>query len=91
MNGSSPAIAGQGGPSMPLHDLPRGRTATIVGIDGDDGLAHRLQASGLWCGAAIERLAAAPFGDPLLFRVHGFRLALRRSEAARVRVQEANA
>ena len=63
----------------------------IVGIDGDDALAQRLASSGLWHGATIERLARAPFGDPLLFRVHGYRLALRRSEAARVRVQEPRA
>ncbi|HIE71160.1 MAG TPA: ferrous iron transport protein A, partial [Planctomycetes bacterium] len=27
------------------------------------------------------------FGGPMLFRIHGYRLALRRSEAARVVVQ----
>ena len=42
--------------------------------------------AGLWPGAVVQRITNAPFGDPMLFRVQGYRLALRRSEAARVRV-----
>ncbi|MBL9078920.1 MAG: ferrous iron transport protein A [Planctomycetes bacterium] len=58
----------------------------VVAVQGDDPLARRLQTAGVWPGARLELLARAPFGDPLLFRVHGFRLALRRSEAQRVLV-----
>jgi len=68
-----------------------GRKYLVVAIDGADAIAERLADSGLWTGALIERLARAPFGDPLLFRLHGFRLALRASEADRVRVVEAGA
>ena len=64
------------------------RALTIVAIVGDDDLSRRLQAAGLWPGAQIECIGRALFGDPLLFRVHGYRLALRRSEAERVRVVE---
>jgi len=67
------------------------RRYRVVAVAGDDALARRLLASGLWAGAGIERLGQAPFGDPLLFRLHGFRLALRASEAARVSVVEAAA
>jgi|JRYL01.1.fsa_nt_gb Fe2+ transport system protein FeoA len=59
---------------------------TVLAVDGGDELAHRLVAAGLWPGTQVVRLTAAPFGDPLLFLVHGYRLALRRSEAARVAV-----
>lgn len=58
----------------------------VLAVDGDDLLAARLASAGVWPGVVIERLAAAPFGGPLLFRVQGYRLALRRAEAARVRV-----
>jgi Fe2+ transport system protein FeoA len=47
-----------------------------------------LAASGLWAGAPIECMQRAPFGDPLLYRVHGYRLALRATEAAMVMVRE---
>lgn len=72
----------------PLSVLAPGARAVVVGVAGDDALAERLRASGLWPGAAIEALARAPFGGPLLVRVHGSRLALRREEAARVEVAE---
>jgi ferrous iron transport protein A len=73
---------------QPLSAIARGARAVVVGVLGDDSLAERLRASGLWPGAPVEALARAPFGGPLLVRVHGFRLALRREEAARVEVAE---
>ncbi len=69
-----------------LRELAAAVPATVIAVLGDDALAQRLSACGLWPGAAIERIGAAPFGDPLLFRVQGYRLALRRCEAARVQV-----
>ena len=91
MTASQPAAGGPVGAVVQLPELPRGRVGVILGVDGDDALVQQLEASGLWCGVAIERLATAPFGDPLLFRVHGYRLALRQSVAARVRVRETGA
>lgn len=70
-----------------LADVVAGQCAEVVHVAGNDDLAARLVASGLWPGAVLEWITCAPFGDPLLVRVHGFRLALRRSEAARVRVK----
>ena len=65
----------------------RGQQVVIVEVTGGDALAHRLAACGLWPGTRIEWIGRAPFGDPLLFRLHGYRLALRRSEAQRVLVR----
>jgi Fe2+ transport system protein FeoA len=73
--------------SSTLDRLAPGAAATVVAVTGGDALAARLEASGLWPGARVEWLARAPFGGPLLVRVHGFRLALRADEAARVQVQ----
>jgi Fe2+ transport system protein FeoA len=67
--------------SAPLH-----RLVQVDGIVGDDALAQRLRASGLWDGSLVELVCRAPFGGPLLFKLHGFRLALRRTEAERVQV-----
>lgn len=63
-----------------------GQLLRVDGIVGDDALAQRLRASGLWDGTLVEVVCRAPFGGPLLFKLHGFRLALRRNEADRVRV-----
>jgi len=59
----------------------------VVAVLGDDALARRLGDMGLLPGTMVELLARAPLGDPLLFRLRGYRLALRRDEAARVRVE----
>jgi ferrous iron transport protein A len=76
---------------LPLPAALVGRRYVVDAVDGDDLLARRLASCGLWPGAVLEALGRAPFGDPLLVRVHGFRLALRVREAARVHVVEARA
>jgi ferrous iron transport protein A len=70
-----------------LADARDGDVLEVVEVLGDDPLALRLAAAGLWPGVMVERICRAPFGDPLLFRLHGYRLALRRSEAERVLVR----
>jgi ferrous iron transport protein A len=62
----------------------RGQRLVVGEVLGNDALADRLRVSGLWAGAIVELIGNAPFGGPLLFKLHGFRLALRRSEAERV-------
>lgn len=64
-----------------------GQVVCVVDVVGADALAQRLTAAGIWPGTRMELLGKAPFGDPLLFRLHGYRLALRRSETERVRVR----
>lgn len=76
-------------PRLLLTEAVPGEHYEVLEVSGDDALSRRLAAAGLWRGAELERIASAPFGDPLLFRLHGYRLALRRSEARRVEVQVA--
>lgn len=83
---SPPAPAVDPAVAVPLTAVAPGHRGTVAAVLGDDAIAQRLLACGLWPGAEIERIGEAPFGDPLLFRVHGYRLALRLSEAARVQV-----
>jgi ferrous iron transport protein A len=66
-----------------------GRTVVVLAVRGDDALAQRLADQGLWRGVAVDLITTAPGGDPLLFRLHGYRLALRRDEAERVLVEPA--
>lgn len=62
----------------------RGQPLVVGEVLGDDALAERLRVSGMWPGALVELLGTAPLGGPMLFKLHGFRLALRRNEAERV-------
>ena len=61
-----------------------GGMTTVLGVHGDDALARRLVDLGFWPGTEVEVVHSAPFRGPLLCRLHGYRLALRRDEAARV-------
>ncbi|MEX2187788.1 MAG: ferrous iron transport protein A [Pirellulales bacterium] len=70
-----------------LSDLPIGRLARVLSVAGTDGVGVRLLEMGLIPGVEIRLLGTAPLGDPLEFELRGYRLSLRRSEAARVEVQ----
>jgi Fe2+ transport system protein FeoA len=70
-----------------LAAIGRRQRVRVVAVTGDDDLARRLGDQGLWPGVAVELVTSAPGGDPLLFVLHGYRLALRCDEAARVLVE----
>ena len=76
---------------MTLIDLPR-RTGALVEAVEDrqpgDAIARRLRELGFVAGERVEVVAAGPFGgDPLLVQIGFTRFALRRTEAARVRLR----
>jgi ferrous iron transport protein A len=73
-----------------LTELPRGIPATINIVDDlapADPIAGRLRDLGFVPGEPVRVLAQGPIGaDPLLVQIGFTRFALRRAEAARVRV-----
>ena len=56
-------------------------------IDGVDELSCRLMEMGLTPGVELRVVGVAPLGDPLELELRGYRLSLRKSEAARVDVE----
>ncbi len=58
---------------------------TIVSIDAEEGLYHRLAALGLRPGKKVRLLRRAPFGGPLQVRVGMTEVMLRPREAQCVR------
>lgn len=76
---------------MTLADLPRRTVAVVEAVEDlapNDGIARRLRELGFVAGEPVEVMAAGPFGsDPLLVQIGFTRFALRRSEAARVRLR----
>jgi ferrous iron transport protein A len=77
--------------AVPLDQLPRGRPARVVGVQGDlasDAITQRLYEMGFEDGALVELTHVGPFGgDPLAVKIGAMTVALRRAEAARVLVQ----
>jgi ferrous iron transport protein A len=75
---------------LKLSELPRRTAATVDTVEDqapNDAIARRLRELGFVRGERVEVMAAGPVSkEPLLVQVGFTRFALRRSEAARVRV-----
>ncbi len=72
---------------MTLSQLETGQSATVRKISGKGALRRRLMDMGLIRGVSIERLKAAPMGDPVEYLVRGYHLSLRKAEAELVEVE----
>ncbi|MFN7782045.1 MAG: ferrous iron transport protein A [Lysobacterales bacterium] len=77
---------------MHLDQLSAGQTATVLAVDDAPGttdiISRRLRELGFVRGEPVRLLTRGPFGaEPLLIQIGYTRFALRRAEAARVRVQ----
>lgn len=70
-----------------LCDLRIGERGQVVSVEGSDSVAARLLEMGILPGEEIEMIGAAPMGDPIEYSVYGYRISLRRAEAARVRIE----
>ena len=74
---------------MTLKDGKTGMTLKIQQI-GDSELKERLMTMGMTPGTKITVLRSAPLGDPIAIGVRSYSLALRRSDAEKVQVQQVN-
>ncbi|MGC4001720.1 MAG: FeoA family protein [Pirellulales bacterium] len=70
-----------------LSDLAVGERAVVSALHGQGGVGARLLEMGLIPGTSVELIGRAPLGDPLEFRLRGFLLSLRKSEAALVEIR----
>ena len=71
----------------PLDQLPVGARGRVRSVAGDDELSLRLLEMGLTVGVEIAVVGTAPLGDPMELELRGYRLSVRKSEAARVDVE----
>jgi ferrous iron transport protein A len=67
-----------------LDDVTVGSTVLVRDVDGADPVSIRLLEMGLTPGIEVRLVGRAPFGDPLELELRGYRLSIRRQEAARV-------
>lgn len=69
-----------------LDQLTPGQAATIRKIGGEGPVRRRMLDMGLTSGVGIEMIKASPLGDPIEYRVRGYYLSLRKSEAQMIEV-----
>ncbi len=61
-----------------------GSTTHVLDISGEDSTSLRLLEMGLTPGVEVTVVGTAPLGDPIELELRGYRLSIRRNEAARV-------
>lgn len=71
----------------PLANLAPGEFGTVLEVGGEAEVRHRLLEMGLTSGTQVRMIRIAPFGDPVELQVRGYRLSVRKAEAATVAVQ----
>ncbi|MFI3294984.1 MAG: FeoA family protein, partial [Rikenellaceae bacterium] len=71
---------------MKLSEAKNGEKVTVLALDGDSALQHRLSEMGFVAGREIEVIKNAPLSDPIEYRLMGYEISLRRSEAQNILV-----
>ena len=71
---------------MYLSDLNTGESAVVVKVLGHGGFHRRILEMGFVRGQQVESVLNAPLRDPIKYRIMGYEVSLRRSEAAMVEV-----
>lgn len=70
-----------------LDQLAPGQLAKVVKVGGDGAIRRRLMDMGLTQGVDIEMIKASPLGDPIEYKIRGYHLSLRKTEAATIEVE----
>lgn len=66
--------------------MPIGASGRVVAVNGESRITRRILEMGIIPGVLVQLVKSAPFNDPIEVSVRGYRLAIRRSEAAAIEV-----
>ena len=66
---------------MRLSELKTGESATILKVTGHGGFRRRIMEMGFVRGQRVEVILNAPLKDPIEYKIMGYDISLRRSEA----------
>ena len=72
---------------MRLSDLITGQEALIQGIEGSSDIKRRINELGLIEGQKVKAIKVAPLKDPVEYLIMGYKLTIRRKDAAMVIVE----
>lgn len=77
-------------PIFTLDKMAPGESGRVVRIHGRGPVRRRLVDMGLTHGAVIDMVKTSPLGDPVEYRLRGYHLSLRKSEARTIEVELLN-
>ncbi len=69
-----------------VEDITPGTSAVITGITGEPKIRRRLMEMGVIPGSTLRLIRWAPLGDPAECQIRGYKLSIRRAEAAMITV-----
>jgi len=69
---------------MTLDRLKPGNSAQVTDIEADHILRRRMMELGVTPGTKVSVVRVAPMGDPIEIKVRGYRLSLRKADAASI-------
>lgn len=69
-----------------LAQLHPGQSARVRKVGGERPIRRRLMDMGITTGVEITVVKVSPFGDPVEYRLRGYNLSLRKSEAQLIEV-----
>lgn len=69
-----------------LHDLPIGKSATVISIQAEGLTRRRMLDLGLVPGTRVEALRVSPAGDPKAYRIRGAVIAFRKEDAHQIQI-----
>jgi Fe2+ transport system protein FeoA len=72
--------------TIALSELPVGRSARVVSVNGTGRVTQRLMEMGVIPGIGVKMIKTGPFGDPIEVRLRGYSLAMRKNEADAIEV-----
>ena len=73
-------------PTMRLSDLKSGESAVILKVLGHGAFRKRVMEMGFVKGRVITSILSAPLKDPVKYRLMGYEVSLRRSEASMIEI-----
>lgn len=72
---------------LTLKQVPCGKTATVVKIDGAGPVKRRIMDMGITKGSEVFVRKVAPLGDPVEINVRNYELSLRKEDAESILVE----
>ena len=71
---------------IPMNNLAPGGCGRVLELAADGSMRQRLLDLGVTPGTIVQRLLESPVGDPVCYLIRGAQIALRRADAALIRV-----
>lgn len=72
----------------PLSSLNANETGIVIDLENTGATRRRLQDIGIIAGTEIKCIGKSPFGDPKAYIIRGAKIALRNSDAGKIKIQK---